>query len=450
LEIKVLEGHEIVLGMDANDSYNPDTTGTSTPLDYNPAHPTVSPSHNGKLCTLVASCGLKDPLALQHSSRPFPASHIRGSKRIDFIFVTPRLQPAVLNSGSLAFHSLFHSDHRAYYVDFDALLMFVDPAHDIAPPSYRRLQLSDPRLRNQYRDILHEQLNYHKIYDKVQAMQVTSDSGAWTSATTEEYQKIDKLVTESMLYAERNTGKRVSTRYEWSPTLKKSVQEFRYWQMRFRQAKGLGISLPRLEVLKQQSGLSDEDTHATTIQDILQRLQHAVNTLRNHQKQQSALRATYLESLAEAIVLDQSPNLAHDSVAAIKEERVASQVTKLIKRENLRRMFRKLQRVLKPDIKQGLSRIDIPDRTACTEAHGNPDHPKEWKGPWMTITKPNEIANVIKDLNRQQYHQAHATPFGSGPVAEAFGRQGNTPAASSVLSGTIPSTLHQAPLMKET
>jgi hypothetical protein len=137
-------------------------------------------------------------------------------------------------------------------------------------------------------------------------------------------------------------------------------------------------------------------------------------------------------------------------VVSIKEERVASQVKKIIKRENLRRMFRKLQRVLKPDIKQGLSRIDIPDRTACTAAHGNPDHPKEWKGPWMTITKPNEIAKVIKDLNRQQYHQAHATPFGSGPVAEAFGQQGNTPAASSVLSGTIPNTLHQAPLMEET
>jgi exonuclease III len=199
LEIKVLEGHKIVLGMDANDSYNPDTTGTSTPLEYNPARPTVSASHNGKLSTLVASCGLKDPLALQHSSRPFPASHIRGSKRIDFIFVTPRLQPAVLTSGSLAFHSLFHSDHRAYYVDFDALLMFADPAHDIAPPSYRRLQLSDPRLINQYRDILHEQLNYHKIYENIQTLQEASDSGVWTSATTEEYQKIDKLVTESML-----------------------------------------------------------------------------------------------------------------------------------------------------------------------------------------------------------------------------------------------------------
>jgi exonuclease III len=199
LEIKLLEGHKIVLGVDANDSYNPDTTGTPTPLEYNPDRPTVSASHNGKLSTLVASCGLKDPLALQHSSRPFPASHIRGSKRIDFILVTPHLQPAVLNSGSLAFHSLFHSDHRAYYVDFDTLLMFADPAHDIAPPSYRRLQLSDPRLINKYRDILHEQLNYHKIYEKVQTLQEASDTGAWTSATTEEYQKIDKLVTESML-----------------------------------------------------------------------------------------------------------------------------------------------------------------------------------------------------------------------------------------------------------
>ena len=88
-------------------------------------------------------------------------------------------------------------------------------------------------------------------------------------------------------------------------------------------------------------------------------------------------------------------------MVSLKEERVASQVKKIIKRRNLRHMFLKLQRVLKPDIKQGLSRIVIADRAARTEAHGNQDHPKEWKGPWMTITKHNDIDNVIKDVNRK-------------------------------------------------
>jgi len=188
-------------------------------------------------------------LALQHSTRPFPASHIRGSKRIDFLLVTPRLLPAVLNSGSMAFHSLFHSDHCAYYLDFEALLLFVDPAYGTEPPSYRRLQLSDPRLKNQYQDKLHSQLEYHKIYDKVRALQSSSDSGLWSSKETATYQMVDQLITEAMLYAERNTGRHVSTCYEWSPILKKSVQTFHYWQLHHRQARHLGVLLPRLATL---------------------------------------------------------------------------------------------------------------------------------------------------------------------------------------------------------
>jgi hypothetical protein len=165
---------------------------------------------------------------MQHSSRPFPASHIRGSKRIDYILVTPSLVPAVTNSGSLAFHSLFHSDHRAYYLDFNSVLLFSAPAYDIAPPSYRQLQLSDPRLKNQYRDILHKQLEYHKIYDKVESLQVASATGTWSDAHTQDYQSVDKTITEAMLHAESNTGRKFSTRYEWSPELKWAVQTFRY------------------------------------------------------------------------------------------------------------------------------------------------------------------------------------------------------------------------------
>jgi hypothetical protein len=194
LESRIAEGHDLIIGMDAYDSYNPDAVGTVQPLDYSQDRITVSKIHNGQLGTLIATCGLRDPLALQHSSRPFPASHIRGMKRIDFILVTPRIEPAALNSGSLAFHSLFNSDHRAYYIDLDALLLFADPAFDIAPPCHRRLQLSDPRLKNQYRDILHEQLVYHKVYDKVQALQEVSDAGNWTAEHIEEYQKLDKLM----------------------------------------------------------------------------------------------------------------------------------------------------------------------------------------------------------------------------------------------------------------
>jgi len=137
-------------------------------------------------------------------------------------------------------------------------------------------------------------------------------------------------------------------------------------------------------------------------------------------------------------VLDRSPNLVHDSLAHVKEERVASQIQHLLKRENLHLMFRKIKHILKLVAQQGLSRIDVPDTSVITAAHGDPSNPKDWKGPWVTLTKPTAITEVVESINRKQYHQAHVTPFGSGPVAEAFGRKGDTPLAEALLQGKVP------------
>jgi hypothetical protein len=78
LENLINTEHDIILSMDAKDTYNPEVPGTPQPLIYTPDKLTMSKAHDGKLATLVASCGLKDPLASQHPERPFPASYFRG------------------------------------------------------------------------------------------------------------------------------------------------------------------------------------------------------------------------------------------------------------------------------------------------------------------------------------------------------------------------------------
>jgi hypothetical protein len=202
--------------------------------------------------------------------------------------------------------------------------------------------------------------------------------------------------------------------------------------------------------LQSQAGFSDEEVNVTSVRVILQQLQLAANTLCQHQKRHSELHSTYLEELAEAIVLDRSPNLVHDSLAHVKEERVASQIQHLLKRENLHLMFRKIKHILKLVAQQGLSRIDVPDTSVITAAHGDPSNPKDWKGPWVTLTKPTAITEVVESINRKQYHQAHVTPFGSGPVAEASGRKGDTPLAEALLQGKVPQSLQEIHIMPET
>jgi hypothetical protein len=72
LEHLIQEGYEIVLILDANESYNPDIPVPPHPLLYTQGQLTLDKHHDGKLSTLVSTCGLKDPLAIHHPERPFP------------------------------------------------------------------------------------------------------------------------------------------------------------------------------------------------------------------------------------------------------------------------------------------------------------------------------------------------------------------------------------------
>ena len=82
----------IILGMDANDPYNP-SEGKFTPLDFQLTKPISTKGHDGTIETLVRTSGLIDPLLHQHPGTPPPPTYDRGNDRIDFIFVSYALLP---------------------------------------------------------------------------------------------------------------------------------------------------------------------------------------------------------------------------------------------------------------------------------------------------------------------------------------------------------------------
>lgn len=442
IESLIQEDHEIILTMDANEPYNPDISVPVHPLTYRPGIPTLDKHHDGKLSTLVATCGLKDPLALQHSTRPFPASYFRGKQRIDYIFTTPNLAAAALRSGSMPHYSLLQGDHRPYYVDFDAELAFADHAHEIGRPDSRGLRLLDPRIVSNYKEKFRSLLDYHKVHEKREELIQVAQAGTWTPVDTVKYNRLDIQVTDCMHQAERHAGRRVSKKFDWSPALKKAVQEYRYWRLRLKHQGGGLTSLKTLQRQQQAAGIHEDVAKQQMDRvTIIGLLRQAFQHMKDHQKQSKQLRSSFLESLAEAIVLHQAPNLAYDSMEHIRTERTLKQVKAFIRREKKRQSFRKIGAVLNPNQNKGISRIDIPDPRAVGPGLGDPLDPKTWKGTWLSITNPTEIAQQLKIINIKQYHQACKTPFGSGPLADAIGRRGDTPAAQDLLAGTLPAHL---------
>jgi hypothetical protein len=63
------DGHDIILSIDANETYSPDVRSPSHSLPPLVSTPIVDRHHDGKLATLIATCNLHDPLALHHLDR---------------------------------------------------------------------------------------------------------------------------------------------------------------------------------------------------------------------------------------------------------------------------------------------------------------------------------------------------------------------------------------------
>ena len=165
------------------------------------------------------------------------------------------------------------------------------------------------------------------------------------------------------------------------------------------------------------------------------------------------MRRTYLEELAEATVLMRRPWLDDEGQEQRKQEQTEKQIKELIKREESRRMYRTIGRLLKGEQGKGLTKLDVPDETAVPPdgVHfGDPREVKKWTGPWRSITDPEEMAKYIAKMNIKNFHQAHTTPFCGGVLGAAMGKYSASSLADRILAGKrLPDGLTEN-LMSET
>ncbi len=198
--------------------------------------------HDGTLSTLVKTSGLVDPLLIHHPEHPPPSTYDRGTEKIDFLFVSSGLLPYVTRSGIFPYNSIFTTDHRPCYIDLDSTALFQENTPVISPPQYRGLQLQDPRLIDQYTAELSLHLQYHKVIKTAEKLLQAAEAKIWTPEDALQYERLDKIITEGILKAERTISKKVTTTYHWSPTLKAAISTLTYWKLRLSQLKGKVIT----------------------------------------------------------------------------------------------------------------------------------------------------------------------------------------------------------------
>jgi hypothetical protein len=80
--------------------------------------------------------------------------------------------------------------------------------------------------------------------------------------------------------------------------------------------------------------------------------------------------------------------------------RTAKEVKRLVRLEHKRYLYRMIGRQLSDDNvnRGGLVRVDVPAPMIDSSDISQVD-PKQWKGPWVSITNPEEIAKYICAVN---------------------------------------------------
>jgi hypothetical protein len=164
----------------------------------------VGDDTNG-MARVLSAGGLTDVHSHQHGVVD-TTTYTRGKKRLDYVFVTPRLIDHILRSGYESFHARIASDHRGYFVDF-ALAGFLDrQLPSIFSASSRAIRGTHPSNITKYVEYLDDYLEERDIYRRVKEQQY------WYNKA--QLEKLDRIITRGMLEAEDQC--RIHHRQPWS------------------------------------------------------------------------------------------------------------------------------------------------------------------------------------------------------------------------------------------
>jgi exonuclease III len=92
------EGCDIILMIDAIEPMGKDSNGVNA---------------------IASKCNLIDAHVSKNIEAADTATYARGSKKIDYIMISPSLIDMITECGILPFYHEINSDHRGMYIDFD-------------------------------------------------------------------------------------------------------------------------------------------------------------------------------------------------------------------------------------------------------------------------------------------------------------------------------------------
>jgi hypothetical protein len=349
----------------------------------------------GGLGQIMAANGLYDILANQHDAKEYPNTYIRGTKRIDYIFGTAQVLKHCKSSGLLPFCYGYPSDHRAAFIRIDLASLMSSQIHAAESMASRLIHSATPKEREQFLDELDQHYENQNLYERLHKLWTTPVS-EWNVQQEEEYNNCDKQHIAGMLAAERKTCK--VKKYAWSPTYSSAVEDKNFWKTILMLKRNHAKPHHKITAWAETKGITDIGSlHITQINA---QLRAAQKHLREILLETNQLRENHLRELL-AITRNHGDDKQHEKRLQI-----------LIRAHKKQHSYRKIQAVLKPRQRSGLSHILVPEDANPNTYPYDPEKVTAWK----MIYDHRQLQEYLLKRNANHFGQAHGTPFTIPPL----------------------------------
>ena len=314
----------------------------------------------------------------------------------------------------MPFNIRFHSDHRAYYLDFDTAKLFGTETQALGTNEPRVLISHNVKQNTAYIKLKYDFLVKHNAFHR-------GDRLAHSGNRHQFAERLDKDVVAASLAAESQLKRHAKP--SWSIKLTRARQLV----LHLKKCKSMArTGLDHLSQIR-ETRLQEEEPDSppfevpTTMQECEDQIKIAEKEVRRLVKDSFAQR--------DAERRDKIRELEAAGTSA-KGKASALILRRLQKAEDCKQLFAKINPRRRPNNRKGVTRIEIPlhpdtDPKSCTE--------------WQQIDVPTEVLFHLQQRNRKHFGQAHGSPFTIPPLSEDLGYRCDGPSAAQILDGTYDS-----------
>jgi endonuclease/exonuclease/phosphatase family metal-dependent hydrolase/vacuolar-type H+-ATPase subunit H len=346
------EGEEVILAGDFNDDITLPQSG---------------------MHQLATTCCLVDLFSIRLGTTNSPITYQRGSKRLDYILISPNLLPMVQAAGYDPFGYRLPSDHRGMYIDLSTHELFDQELPQIQAAHKRDFRTSTPGVIQAYVMAKIKYLQDHRFFERLQILNDLHESNHVLA------ESLDRDFERASFHAANKCSKK--PRAPWSPALASAWAEIHYYRVLISAKRTNANYLPAITKLQSQCPELPKD-YPDDIQALQEMQRQALDRLKEARLQAQNLREEYLTK-------------RHAYYAENDDRRRAKILQRIIRAESQQKVYTKIKNIRNQESSSfSLSSLKVPlDKSliGTDEIKQLPDDQDHWE----TITVPEDIERLL-------------------------------------------------------